>query len=73
MTTNLRLPLVPEILLLILGDCDSFKDVLAFACTSRDVYEVWKDNSSPILDRLGPHCIAGFDEALMAVGDPFLS
>ena len=71
--TNTSFPLVPEILLLVLADCDSFADVIAFASTSRGVYEVWKENASPIRDRLGPKCIAGFDEALVAVGGSFLS
>lgn len=73
MLANARLPGAPEILTLILASCESFAEVIAFASTCKEVYSVWKENAPPILDRLGPRCIPAFDEALVAVGDSFLS
>jgi hypothetical protein len=57
----------PEILIKILQSCESFRQLLRLAMTSRRLYEVWQEHMPMVIWHVGPKEIAAFDTALMAV------
>jgi hypothetical protein len=57
----------PEIRSRIFQECDSFKDVIAFALACKSLYRIWESESPAIIWSVGNEAVIAFDVALLAV------
>ncbi len=56
-----------EVLVLVLGNCASFRDILSLALTCKHLHSVWRANGPAVLHTVARRCVPAFDIALLAV------
>ena len=61
---------IPELALHILGQCETYPQLIALALTCTNLYLIWQRNKAYLIWAIGLQSRPAFNDALMAVGFP---